>query len=273
MATEVAVAAAAFLAAPSPALAASSAFPALATPSALPALATPSALPALAMPLALPALAAFSVFPALATPSVGPSDPVPGAPDPNAVRLWSVWQSDGTAWLASSAKEVPPDGSVIGWRFSASPDGTATEPPGGDLPSFQTVCGKDAAASGSKRVVVRVDFGDPESDAFPGEQPPAEGLTKCVTGAETASTAQLLATAAKARVNAQGDVVAINAYPAGAAAGIDLGTPASPADSSSDGASSDGPPLTLIWGGAVALVLLSGGAIVATRRHPRTPSH
>ncbi|MEV1241336.1 hypothetical protein [Nonomuraea sp. NPDC049750] len=220
-----------------------------------------------------PALAAFWVFPTLATLSVGPNDPVPGAPDPNAVRLWSVWQSDDTAWLASSAKDAPPDGSMIGRRFSASPDGTATGPPGGDLPSFQTVCGKDAAASGGKRVVVRVDFGDPESDAFPGEQSPAEGLTKCVTGAETASTARLLATAAKARVNAQGDVVAINAYPARAAAGTDLGTPVSPTDASSDGASSHGPPLTLILGGAVALVLLGGGgAIVATRRHPRTPS-
>ncbi|MEU7746920.1 hypothetical protein [Nonomuraea sp. NPDC049158] len=82
--------------------------------------------------------------------------------------------------------------------------------------------------------------------------------------------------------------MAINAYPARAAAGTDLGTPTSPADasldgassdgasldnSSSDGASSDGPPLTLILGGAGALVLLGGGAIVATRRHPRTPSH
>ncbi|WP_433510093.1 SCO2322 family protein [Nonomuraea sp. CA-143628] len=245
-------------------------------------------MPALTTPSALPALAAFSVFPNLATPPFGPNEPVPGAPDPNVVRLWSVWQSDGTAWLASSPKDSPPDGSVIGWRFSASPDGTATEPPGGDLPSFQTVCGKDPAASGSKRVVVRVDFGDPESDAFPGEQPPEEGLTKCVTGAETASTTQLLTTAAKARVNAQGDVVAINAYPAKAAADTDLGTPASPASASPDGASpadasadgtspagasSDGPPLTLIAGGAVALVLLSGGAIVATRRHSRTPAH
>jgi hypothetical protein len=68
------------------------------------------------------------------------------------------------------------------WRRS-------TEPPRGDLPSFQTVCGGDAAASGSKRVVVRVDFGDAESDAFVGEQPPSEELTKCVTGAEAASMA------------------------------------------------------------------------------------
>ncbi|MCA2226793.1 hypothetical protein [Nonomuraea aurantiaca] len=186
---------------------------------------------------------------------------------------FGVARAAEVTWLAGSPKDAPPDGSVIGWRFSASPDGTATEPPGGDLPSYQMVCGKDAAATGSKRVVVRVDFGDPESDAFPGEQPPAEGLTKCVTGAETASTAQLLATAAKARMNAQGDVVAINAYPARATAGTNLGTPASPADASPDDASSNGPPLTLILGGATALALLVSGAVVATRRRPRTPSH
>src|SRR4051794_9313002 len=94
--------------------------------------------------VALAAAALLSLpFPALASPSIDP-----GAADPNAVRLWSVWQSDGTAWLATASKDVPRDGSVVGWRFPASPDGTASEPPGGELTSYESVCGGSAATSG-----------------------------------------------------------------------------------------------------------------------------
>lgn len=209
--------------------------------------------------VALTAAALLSLpCPALASPSIDPGGPVPGAADPNAVRLWSVWQSDGTAWLATASKDVPRDGSVVGWRFSASPDGTASEPPGGELTSYESVCGGSAATSGHKRVAVVVDFGDADADAYPGDRPPAGGVLRCVAGAENATAAQLLASAAKVRVNAQGDVVAVGDYPAQAKGGTGLvTTPDAP-----DG----GPSLTLIAGGAGALLLLGGGAAVATRR-------
>ncbi|WP_336210611.1 SCO2322 family protein [Nonomuraea sp. LPB2021202275-12-8] len=186
--------------------------------------------------------------------------------DPGAARLWSVWQSDGTAWLGTTARDVPPDGSVVGWRFAASPDGTASEPPGGDQPAFQAVCGMDTAASGHKRVVVVVDFGDADSDAYPGDRPPAGDLLECVTAAEDATSAQLLASAARTRANTAGDVVSIDGYPAKERGGSDLGA-AEPA-----AAPSGGPPLTLLLAGAGALALLGGGTVVATRRRSRSPA-
>ncbi|MFI7634860.1 SCO2322 family protein [Nonomuraea sp. NPDC049400] len=182
--------------------------------------------------------------------------------DPGAARTWSVRQSDGTAWLAATAGDSPPDGSVLGWRFSVAPDGAAGESPGGDLPSFQAVCGKDAAASGHKRVVVAVDFGDGDADAYPGERPPGQGLLKCVAGAENATAAQLLASAAKVRVNGQGAVVAVADYPSREKGGTELTAAAA--------GSRPGLPITLIAGGAGALALLAGGAVAATRRRSRT---
>ncbi|GAA3209417.1 SCO2322 family protein [Nonomuraea helvata] len=193
------------------------------------------------------------------------SFPCSALADPGAARAWGVWQSDGTAWLAATAAYSPPDGSVIGWRFSAvpegAPDGAAGESPGGDLPSFQAVCGKDTAASGHKRVVVAVDFGDGDADAYPGERPPGQGVLTCVTGAEDATTAQLLASVAKVRVNARGAVVAVSGYPSREEDGTDL-TAAAPAARS-------GLPGTLIAGGAGAVALLTAGAVVAVRRRSR----
>ncbi|MFI6731631.1 SCO2322 family protein [Nonomuraea sp. NPDC050451] len=185
--------------------------------------------------------------------------------DPGVPRAWSAWQSDGTAWLAVTADAAPPDGSVIGWRFSVAPDGVRGESPGGDLPSFQAVCDRDAAGSGHKRVVVAVDFGDGEADAYPGERPPGQSLLKCVAGAENATAAQLLASTAKVRVNAQGTVVAVADYPSKEKSGTELTAAAASAAPSGSAL-----PITLIAAGAGALALLAGGAVAATRRRSRT---
>ncbi|MFE0147515.1 SCO2322 family protein [Nonomuraea sp. NPDC059007] len=202
--------------------------------------------------------------PALGTSPVSPGGPVPGAPDPNAVRIWSVWVSDGTAWLAAAPADVPSDGDVVGWRFAASPDGTAAEPPSGELAGFTAVCGQQAGGDG-KRVAVLVDFGDADNDAYPGERPLAP-IRTCVRGAAEATAAQLLAQAARTRVDAQGRVVAVNDYPAQEKGGTEASAPAG-------ASSSGGPPLPLILGGAGVLVLLAGGALVATRRRARPAAH
>ncbi|MEV5494298.1 SCO2322 family protein [Nonomuraea fuscirosea] len=206
-------------------------------------------------------------LPALASPPVAPGGPAPGAADPGATRSWSAWRSDGTAWLAADPADSPPDGSVIGWRFSVSPEGAggaAGDSPGGELPSFASVCGRDTAASGHKRVAVTVDFGDGDADAYPGDQPPAQGVLRCVAGAEDATTARLLASAAQVRVNDRGDVVSVSGYPMRERGGTEL-TAAAPA-------APDGPPGLLIAGGAGALALLTAGAVVATRRGTRAPA-
>ncbi|MFI6907414.1 SCO2322 family protein [Nonomuraea sp. NPDC050394] len=202
--------------------------------------------------------------PLRATAPVSPGGPVPGAPDPDAVRVWSVWESDGTAWLAAAPGDVPSDGDVVGWRFAASPDGTPAEPPGGELAGFTAVCGQQAGGDG-KRVAVLVDFGDADNDAYPGERPPAP-IRACVRGTTEATAAQLLAQAARARVDARGRVVAVNDYPAREKGGTEASAPAA---SSAPG----GPPLPLILGGAGVLVLLAGGALVATRRRARPAAH
>lgn len=204
---------------------------------------------------------------ATAEPPVSPGGPVPGAPDPNAVRMWSVWQSDGTAWLAATPKDVPADGSVLGWRFAASPDGTPSEPPGGELADFAAVCGKQAAVSGHKRVAVQVDFGDGDTDAYPGDQPPGQGVQKCVVGAENATTTQLLAAAARTRADAQGTVLTVDGYPAKEKGGTEVG-----AGTASARQEEGGLPLPLILGGAGALVLLGCGAVIATRRRAKSPA-
>ncbi|GAA1693362.1 hypothetical protein GCM10009733_106560 [Nonomuraea maheshkhaliensis] len=209
--------------------------------------------------------AAFLFLPhsALAATPVAPGGPAPGAADPGAPRSWSAWLSDGTAWLAAGPEDSPPDGSVIGWRFSVVAEG-AGDSPGGELPSFESVCGRDTAASGHKRVAVSVDFGDGDADAYPGDQPPAQGVLRCVAGAEDATTAQLLAAAAQVRVNAEGDVVSVSGYPMRERGGTELtaATPVAPG----------GPPVLLIAGGAGTLALLTAGAVVATRRRTRTPA-
>nr|WP_311132311.1 hypothetical protein [Nonomuraea gerenzanensis] len=133
-------------------------------------------------------------------------------------RAWGVWVSDGTAWLAATPRDSPPDGSVVGWRFSEASDGGIGEPPGGELPSFEGVCGRETAGSGHKRVVVAVDFGDVGAmgsggeEPRPGDRPPAQAAPVCVAGAEDATTAQLLAAAAEVRVDGAGGVVSVDGH-------------------------------------------------------------
>lgn len=200
----------------------------------------------------------------------------PGGPAPGAVRLWGVWRSDGTAWLASTAAYEPADGSVVGWRFGVSADGSVGEPPGGELPSFPAVCVQDAAGSGHKRVAVAVDFGDGEGDVPPGDRPPAHPLLRCVTGAEDATAAQLLASAARVGVNGRGEVVSVSGYPSqGAGTALSQGAGTAPSQgagvaerAAAPASASGGVPALLIAGGAGALLLLGGGTALAARRRP-----
>ncbi|WP_084965625.1 SCO2322 family protein [Thermoactinospora rubra] len=182
------------------------------------------------------------------------------SPDPDAPRLWSAWQSDGTAWLAASPADVPPDGAVLGWRYSLPADGASGDSPGGELPDFAKVCGGKAAPAGHKRVAVTADYGDAETDARPGQTPPAQPLLACAVTPADATAVQVLAAVARTRVDGRDAVVAVNGYPAGTQ-GTDLAAPAA-----AGGSSTEGTPLPWILGGAGALALVAGGAVAATRR-------
>ncbi|MDF5758518.1 SCO2322 family protein [Spongiactinospora sp. TRM90649] len=197
--------------------------------------------------------------------------PVPGAPDPDAPRAWSFWESDGTAWLTAqkpAGDTVPADGSAIGWRFAALSDGVAAEAPGGDVPAFEAVCGGQTAASGSKRVAVTVDYGDAQGDAWPGETPPDGPLTKCVVTGEGATGIQVLASVARPRVNGTGQVVAIDSYPAREKdAGRDV-VPAAGAATDTE-TETGGPSLALILAGIAVVALPATAVLFLTRRGPR----
>ncbi|GLW10569.1 hypothetical protein Misp01_56970 [Microtetraspora sp. NBRC 13810] len=193
------------------------------------------------------------------------AEPLPGAPDPDAPRAWSFWQSDGTAWLTApeaAAETTPADGATVGWRFAASPDQVAAEAPGGDIPVFEQLCKDVPAAEGEKRVVVAVDFGDAEADAYPGETPPSDTpVVRCVSAGEPATALQLLASMTKAGVDATGRVATVQGYPA-RAAGDDVREAAAPVATEEAG----GLPLPLIAGGAALLILLAITILLLTRR-------
>lgn len=186
-------------------------------------------------------------------------------PGPDTPRQWTFWQSDGLAWLAPEAGAVPADGSVIGWRFGVSPDGAGTDSPR-EVPAFDDVCGGQAAGSGQKRVVLAVDFGDGEVDAYPGDTPPQSTVT-CVVAPSSATSLQLLSSeATRPRVDDSGNVLAVSGYPAkNTATGKELpisqaAAPAAPA--SKEG----GAPVLLIAGGVLAVAAGVGVFFLLRRR-------
>ncbi|WP_062351559.1 SCO2322 family protein [Herbidospora yilanensis] len=188
-------------------------------------------------------------------------------PGPDTPRQWTFWQSDGLAWLAPEAGAVPADGSVIGWRFGVSPDGTGTDSPR-EVPAFDDVCGGQAAASGQKRVVLAVDFGDGEVDAYPGDTPPQSTVT-CVVAPSSATSLQLLSSeTTRPRVDDTGNVLAVSGYPAkNTTTGREL--PVSQAAGSPPAAAPEegGTPVLLLAGGAVA-VAAGVGVFFLLRRRP-----
>jgi hypothetical protein len=202
--------------------------------------------------------AAFAAALILAPVSAAYASPQPA--DPNAPRAWTFWQSDGLAWLATPAESsTPKDGAVLGWRFSATPDG----PGEGDSPrevlSFDQVCGKAQPPAGQKRVAVAVDFGDADVDAYPGDTPPSS-VIKCVVAPEGATSLQVLSSAGTPRVDAKGAVLAVAGYPAKAK---DSGTTVTAAPAPAD---TGGSSLPLILGGAGALVVIAGAGVILARR-------
>lgn len=185
-------------------------------------------------------------------------------PGPDTPRAWTFWQSDGLAWLLPESTGVPQDGSVIGWRFGVSPDGTGTDSPR-EVPAFDDVCGKQAATSGQKRVVLAVDYGDGEVDAYPGDTPPASTVT-CVVAPESATSLQLLSSdTTRPRVDETGNVLAVSGYPAkNTTTGREL--PVSQAAPASPAAEEGGVPVLLIAGGAAAVAAGAGVFFLLRRR-------
>ena len=129
-------------------------------------------------------------------------------------RYWSFWQGSGSGWSYQESGPngyVPADGSVDGWRFGVSADSAAAEKPR-TAPDFAAACANTPAVSGKKRVEVVIDYGT-TADAGSGAVPPAV-VSRCVTLAPDASSAQLLAQAAPPlRYDSNGMLCSISGYP------------------------------------------------------------
>ncbi|WP_157244414.1 GPS-CTERM domain-containing protein [Nonomuraea typhae] len=154
-----------------------------------------------------------------------------GTPSPPG---WTVWESDGTAWLAARPDDPVSAGDLIGWRYAAG----AGEPPGRGWMTYVEQC---AGPSDSLReAAVVIDFGDAQR----GERPPAP-VRACVRVDEGATAAQVPAKVAEVRTGARGEVAAVNGYPA---------------------APPPGPPVPLLAGGVAVLILLAAVVLLAVRR-------
>ena len=131
-------------------------------------------------------------------------------------RYWTYWGNAGGDWTFSSvgpASAVPPDGSVEGWRFAVTEGvrGQGERPRIAVAAAFDRFCGDKVAPTGSKRVAVVFDFGDP-ADAPQGQTPPASRGT-CVIAPTSTNGARILSQAAVVRTD-RGLVCAIGGFPA-----------------------------------------------------------
>lgn len=130
-------------------------------------------------------------------------------------RYWSYWNG-GEQWTYSSrgpAFTVTPADGVEGWRFVVSPkDGSQATAPAAASNYAQLCPGQPAAASGSKRVAVVIDYG-PSGIAPVGEAPDSLSAT-CLTVPEAETGLQILQRVAQLRFHSSGLICGIAGYPA-----------------------------------------------------------
>lgn len=128
-------------------------------------------------------------------------------------RFWGYYQlTSGTWGFATKGPDgmTPADRSVEGYRFALGDTSTPRLPRA--VVTFDQACGSTPAVSGSKRVGVVVDFGRAADAREQGATVPAPYAT-CVTVPTAATGAQVLAAAAKPRVE-KAMVCGIDGYPA-----------------------------------------------------------
>lgn len=135
------------------------------------------------------------------------------APAANAAayRYWGYFQLKGDAWSFSqqgSAKVVPADGSVEGWRWAAVDEKDMRTPR--DVLSFDEICGGTPAESGKKRVGVVLDFGR-VADAEWGNPP--SPTAKCALVDPKANGTQVLQAVTQVRTGTGGMICGLNQWP------------------------------------------------------------
>jgi hypothetical protein len=135
-------------------------------------------------------------------------------------QYWGYYQLAGGTWTfvqRGPAQTDPADGSIEGWRWAiAEESGTPPRTPR-VVPSFEQLCGTDAAPAGTKRVGVVVDYGrGADGD---GTTTPPEPVGTCAVVPTAATGADVLAAVASVRTGDAGLVCGVNDYPASGCGG------------------------------------------------------
>ncbi|NLU71696.1 hypothetical protein HCC61_03165 [Streptomyces sp. HNM0575] len=131
-------------------------------------------------------------------------------------RYWSFWEQSGKSGEWSYATQGPSvlrpgDGDVIGFRFALSEDSKDAAKPRGRT-DFARACDGTKAASGRKRIALRIDFGT-SAHAPRGEHPPRP-RTACARVSDDATAADALASVAQPlRYDSAALLCAIDGYP------------------------------------------------------------
>lgn len=101
--------------------------------------------------------------------AVAPCVLAPTSASAGTYAYWSYWHETGSGWKYSGCGAyysqgdcVPADGTIEGWRFTVSSEGSALPPRYSS--GFAAACGSTPARDGTKRVAVIVDYGT-QSDA------------------------------------------------------------------------------------------------------------
>jgi hypothetical protein len=135
-------------------------------------------------------------------------------------QYWGYYQLAAGTWTfvqRGPAQTDPADGSIEGWRWAVTEEsGTPPRTPR-VVPSFEQLCGTDAAPSGSKRVGVVVDYG--RAVDGDGTTEPPEPVGACAVVPTAATGADVLAAVASVRTGDAGLVCGVNDYPASGCGG------------------------------------------------------
>jgi hypothetical protein len=199
-----------------------------------------------------------------------------------AYRYWGYFHLTKGAWAFAQtgpAQAAPADGSVEGWRFAVADEASVRLPR--TTPTFAALCGSTAAAAGSKRVGLVIDFGRP-ADSADGATPPAAKATCVSVPVKATGSDILVAGGATLRLDKAlscgidgwpatgcGDTVAhVSAAAASADTKITIALPRAnavspatqPADKSSDGSRA------LVLGGVGVVALVAALGFAAWRR-------
>ena len=219
-------------------------------------------------------MVALTPFALAATVPVNAAEPTPtNSPTTtaNVYVYWSYWdQPTVGSWAVAATgagSQVPPDGSVVGWRYGVGTTGDINQPPR-SADSFAQLCSSTPPVANKKRVGVVIDYGT-AAVAPSGQQPPAT-TANCAVVDPTSNALQATGAVTAERTSAQGMVCGLSGYPA-TGCGTQVSTTVATSDvgaatqTTTSPQTSSGAWPTLL-GIGIIIVLGVGGILLARKR-------